>query len=75
MSNNNLIDKDTKDIERRRKIFRISGIIGAIVSGICNLLEIIAGDFSFSDFAIFLFCIFMAISSKKQKKEESDDER
>lgn len=65
MSNNNLKDKDTKSIERRRKVFRIFGIIGAIVSGICNLLMIIAGDFNFIAFLLFLFCIFISISSRK----------
>lgn len=72
---NNIIDKDTKTIEGRRKIFRILGIIGAIVSGICNLLMIIAGDFNFTAFLLFVFCIFIAVTSKKEKMEDIDNER
>lgn len=63
---NNYIDKDNKAIERRRKVFRVVGIIGAIVSGICNLLMIVADDFSFEAFGLFLFCILIAIISKKK---------
>lgn len=64
---NNYIEEDEKAIERRRKIFRVFGIIGAIITGICNLLMIIAEDFEIEAFLLFLFCIFMAISSKKKK--------
>lgn len=64
---NNYIEKDSKAIEIRRKIFRGIGIIGAIVVGICNLLMIVAGAFSFEAFLLFLFCISMAIYLKKEK--------
>lgn len=63
--NKNLIDDDKQKIEKNGKLFRIVGIIGAIITGICNLLMIIAKDFNIGAFILFLFCVFMAFVSKK----------
>ena len=62
----NLIEKDQKSIEKRRKIFRVVGIAGSIVVGICGLLMILTDDFSFEVLLLFLFCLLMAIMSKKK---------
>lgn len=68
--NKNLIEDDEKYSERTRKIFRVTGIVGSIISGICVLLMAIAGDFSLGAVAIFLICLLLAISSKKNKGEK-----
>lgn len=64
--NDNNIDKDTKDIERRRKIFRVIGIIGSIIAGICVLMTAFADDFSIEALLLFLICLIMAIGAKKK---------
>lgn len=60
-----MIENDAKKTETRRKVLRATGIVGAIISGICFLLMLLADDFSAGALLLFTFCVVMAIVNKK----------
>lgn len=63
-----MIEKDAKEAEIRRKILRITGILGAVVSGLSFLLMLLADDLSILSLLLFIFCVIIIIVTKNNKK-------